>query len=272
MTTTSPEEPGRSLLSRLPTMSRNVVLLVAAVAIAALGAGLVLLYVSSLAGAATADQQMVKVLTATSTISPGETAAVAKSDGRLALTEVPKSSLVAGAVTSVRQMSGEVSQVTIFPGEQILAQMFATSVASGQNLPIPHGKLAISVELSDPGRVAGFVPPGAHVAIFISVQGTSTDATGSQSYTRIMVPNAEVLAVGPATVLSAGGSSSAATTSDPVPQTILTVALSQHDADRVLFASNSSGSSTGGTLAFGLLGSGTAITPDPGVTARDLLN
>jgi pilus assembly protein CpaB len=250
-------------------MRRKVVLLVVAAVIAAMGSGLVLLYVSGLSDKATADQQLVEVLTATAEISPGETAALAQSAGKFELTKVPASSVVSGAVTSVDTMGSQVAQSPIYAGQQILTQMFATTVASSQILPVPNGKVAISVELSDPGRVAGFVTPGAHVAIFVSYTG---DATGTPSFTRILVSDVEVIGVGVTTVLTNTGEPAATdTTSDSaIAQTILTVALDQRDADRVLFASHAGGA-TGGSLSFGLLGKGTKFPADAGVTAQDLL-
>ena len=54
---------------------------------------------------------------------------------------------------------------TIYPGEQILRNKFGTDLGVGESrLSIPKDKIAVSVNLSDPDRVAGFVNPGDHVA------------------------------------------------------------------------------------------------------------
>jgi pilus assembly protein CpaB len=252
-------------------MRRKVVLLVAAVLLAAVGASLVLLYVNGLTTKAQAKEQLVSVLTATAQIDPGEQAAAAQSDGKFALAKVPKSSVVAGAVTSVESMSSEVALSTIYPGEQILAAKFGTTAASEKTLPIPKGQIAVSVELTDPARVAGFVTPGSHVVIFVSAPDTTSGTTTTPAFTRVLVPNVTVIGVGPTTELSVAADSSSTSTSstagsstDTVPQTILTVALDQKDSDRVLLAATTNG------LAFGLLGQGTKIRPDQGVTAGDL--
>jgi pilus assembly protein CpaB len=244
-------------------MRRKVVLLVVAVAIAAVGASLVLMYVNGLAGKAQANEDLVSVLTATEVIDPGEQAGSAQADGKFELTSVPKSSVVKGAVTTVKSMSDQVALGTIYPGEQILAAKFGTTAASEQTLTIPKGQIAVSVELTDPARVAGFVTPGSHVAIFVSAAAGTSGTTTTEAYTRILVPDVEVIGVGPTTVLSTAADSSKDST-DEIPKTILTIALDQKDSDRVLFAAG-----TGG-LAFGLLGEGTKISPDRGVTAGDL--
>jgi pilus assembly protein CpaB len=246
-------------------MSRKVVLLVAATAIAAVGASLVLLYVNGLAGKAKANESLVSVLTATDVINPGEKASTAQSAGKFALTKMPKSSVVAGAVTSVDSMASEVALSPIYPGEQILTANFGTTAASEQTLSIPKGMIAVSVQLTDPARVAGFVTPGSHVAIFVSSAGTATGTTTGSPTTRIMVPSVEVIGVGATTVLSAASGDKTTSSTDAIPETILTVALNQRDSDRVLFAASNGG------LAFGLLGQGTKIKTDHGVTASDLL-
>jgi pilus assembly protein CpaB len=246
-------------------MSRKVVLLVAATAIAAVGASLVLLYVNGLAGKAKANESLVSVLTATEVINPGEKASTAQSAGKFALTKMPKSSVVAGAVTSVDSMASEVALSPIYPGEQILTANFGTTAASEQTLSIPKGMIAVSVQLTDPARVAGFVTPGSRVAIFVSSAGTTAGTTTASPTTRIMVPSVEVIGVGATTVLSAASGDKTTSSTDAIPETILTLALNQRDSDRVLFAASNGG------LAFGLLGQGTRIKTDHGVTASDLL-
>jgi pilus assembly protein CpaB len=245
-------------------MRRKVVLLVSAVVIAALGASLVLLYVNGLADRAQANEDLVNVLTVTEKIEPGEQASAAQSHGKFELTKVPKSSVVQGAVTNVREMADQVALAAIYPGEQVLAEKFGTTAASKQALPIPKGKIAVSVELTDPARVAGFVAPGSHVVIFVSAVETTNGSTTTPAYTRVLVPDVEVIGVGATTVLSGPTGNQSKQAVDEVPRTILTVALDQQDSGRVLFAASTKG------LAFGLLGEGTKITQDRGISAGDL--
>jgi pilus assembly protein CpaB len=244
-------------------MRRKLLLLAVAAVIAVIGTTMVVLYVNGLSSKASANESLVKVLTATGEINTGETATQAQSEGKFALTEVPKSSVVAGAVTAIDTMGSEVALAPIYPGEQILAAKFGTTAAASQTLPVPKGKVAVSVELSDPGRVAGFVTPGSKVAIFVTVKSTSS--TAATSLTRVLVSSVEVIAVGPTTLLTPAGAAASASNTSAVPQTILTVALSKRDADRVIFGSNNE------ALAFGLLGPGPKIKHDSGVSERALL-
>jgi pilus assembly protein CpaB len=245
-------------------MRRKVVLLVVAVVIAAVGSSLVLLYVNGLADKAQANENLVRVLTATEQIDPGEPAGAAQANGKFELTRMPKSSVLEGAVTTVDKMAAEVALGTIYPGEQILAVKFGKTAASAQTLAIPKGQIAVSVELTDPARVAGFVTPGSHVVIFVSAAEATNGTKTTAAYTRVLVPDVEVIGVGPTTVLSGPTGASSDKSADQVPKTILTVALDQKDSDRVLFAASTK------SVAFGLLGEGTKITADRGVSAGDL--
>lgn len=249
-------------------MKRKMILLVAAVAIAALGSTMVLAYVRShtgteASGSHSAAAGTVKVLTATSMISTGESAGQAQSEGKFALTSIPASNVVPGAITSIDSMNNMVALAPIYPGEQILTAMFGSTAASETALPVPNGKMAISVELTDPGRVAGFVTPGSHVAIFLSYGATSAGSDGGD-WARSLVQNAEVLAVGPTSILSGSSSSSTPADNSDVDATILTVALNEYQADQVLWGADR------GTLSFGLLGRDTPTARDNGVTIKDV--
>lgn len=243
-------------------MKRKVVLLAVAAVIAAIGASMVALYVNGVSNKATASEQMVKVLTATGEINAGESAEQAQSEGKLTLTAMSQSSVASGALSSIDTLGSEVALAPIYPGEQILAAKFGTTVASQQVLPVPNGKVGVSVELSDPGRVAGFVTPGAHVAIFVSVTDSSGGST--PAYTRTLVSHVLVIGVGPATVISQDGGDSASGADTTVPKTVLTVALDQKDAERLVYAANND------TVSFGLLGKGAQVNPDAGVTQQSL--
>jgi pilus assembly protein CpaB len=251
-------------------MRRRAVLLAVAVLVAVVGASLIVIYVKgqspTTAAAGNSPGTSVRILTAAGQISAGETVEQAQAEGKFELRSVPTSSVVTGALSSVDPIAGMVALSPVYAGEQVVGAMFGTTAAAEVALPVPKGKVAVSVELTDPGRVAGFVTPGSHVAIFESFQGTSGSAGGLQTgFTRVIVPNVEVLAVGPTTLLTGAGTS-LAKPSDDVDTTILTIAVDQRQGDEALFGAQA------GTISFGLLGTGTRLRPDPGVTLRDLTN
>jgi len=240
-------------------MERRRILVVAAAIIAALGVALVLLYVRGADNRAQDEYATVKVLTATAQITPGETIDQASSGGKLALKPVTKNELLTGYQTSTAALAGQVALTTIYPGEQIIASKFGATAAPVSALTIPDGLLAISVNLTDPARVAGFVNPGSKVAIFTN--GTE----GGQPFTRLLLPNITVLGVGSTTPISTTTTNQQGQqTTEQLPRTLLTIAVDQDQAQKVLFAQSN------GELSFGLLTDNSKVAPGPPTTLSSL--
>jgi Flp pilus assembly protein CpaB len=157
-------------------MGRRTILLIAAIIVAAVGTTMIFVYVNGINDRAVADQQPVEVLVAKTTIPSGTTAADAAKSGAFDLQKVAKKQVAPGALSDIEPISNEVALAPVFAGQQILSQMFGAQ-GSASSLPLPGSKLAISVQLNDPARVAGFVQPGSNVAIFASL--TPTGGTGN---------------------------------------------------------------------------------------------
>jgi pilus assembly protein CpaB len=239
-------------------MGRRTVLLIVAALIAALGTGMVFLYVRGADSRAEATQQPVQVLKAVSRIEPGEQISQAQAAGKIQLGTVPRKQVLTGAVNSISSLGDEVALSTIYPNEQIIAGKFGAA-GDQSSLTIPDGNIAISVTLSDTGRVAGFVSPGNEVAIFSGSGGSGVDAT------RLLLPKVEVIAVGATTVVSKTTTSAAgAQTTEQLPKTLFTLSVNQRQAEKVMFASSH------GDLSFGLLNDKSKVTADTGVTAQNL--
>jgi pilus assembly protein CpaB len=242
-------------------MDRRRILLVVASLVATLGVVLVLLYVRGADDRAAARFESVEVLRATVPIEAGETLEAASAAGKLELQPVPREQLLPHHQTSIQDLEGLVALTRIYPGEQIIADRFGGAAQAASPLQIPKGQLAISVNLTDPARVAGFVNPGSQVAVWLN----GTDQATGQPFTRMLLSRVTVLGVGSTTPVST-------TTTDPegqqtteqLPRTLLTLALGQEDAQRVLFAAGN------GELAFALLTESSRVRPGPGVTALDL--
>lgn len=240
-------------------MDRRRVLLVVAAIIAALGTLLVVLYVRGADTRAQDKFHAVKVLVVTKQINAGETVAAAQTAGKIVLGTVGQGQELPGALDSLTSIQGEIAQTALYPGEQIIAAKFATTVASGTNLAMPKGDIAVSVNLTDTGRVAGFVNPGDKVAIFLTTPG----------FTRVLLTDIPVIAVGTTTVVPTTTTDASGTqTTEQLPRTLFTLGLSQAQAEKVLYAS--SGGSGGGQLAFGLLNSDSQVHPGPGASAGTL--
>jgi pilus assembly protein CpaB len=239
-------------------MGRRTVLLIVAALIAALGAGMVFLYVRGADNRASAAQQPVQVLKAVARIDPGETLSAAQAAGKIALGTVPKAEVLTGAVNTTSGLGDMVALSAIYPKEQIITSKFGAS-GEQQALTIPNGDIAISVNLSDTGRVAGFVTPGAKVAIFVNTP------SGGQDVTRLLSPSVQVIAVGATTVVSTTKTDAAgAETTEQLPKTLFTLAVDQDEAQRIMYAASH------GELTFGLLNDKSKVRTGPGITDTNL--
>lgn len=243
------------------SMDRRIVMVIVAIVVAALGTSVVVLYVRGADNRADAAYHAVKVLKAVKPIAAGESISDAQAAGKIELGTVPAGDRLPDALSSLDAVGKDVATTAIYPGEQIISDRLGTgaAAAAAQNaLSIPKGKMAISVNLSDPQRVAGFVNPGANVAVF----WTPSDNTKVS----LLLSKVEVIGVGATTIAKTTTTdTSGAQTTDSVPSTLLTLALSQADSERVIFAS------ANGSLSFGLLTGDSQVAPSQGVTAKNLL-
>jgi pilus assembly protein CpaB len=253
-------------------MDRRRLLLILAVFVAVIGTALVFLYVQGADKRAQDKFDNVSVLKATQNISAGTKYDDALSSGQISLQSVPKNELSADAVTTTEALKGKLVTVPIFSGQQILSGQFGTTVEStSTNLPIPNGMIAISVNLTDPDRVAGNIQNGSQVAIFVTGElkthattttgASSTTDSGLQS-TRLLLPKVTVLNVGspqPPTTSTTTDENGTQTT-EQLPRTLLTIAVTQKEAQKVILASKAL------DLTFGLLTNQSKVGPAPGTS------
>lgn len=251
-------------------MARRSMLLIVAVLIAALGTAMIVLYVRGIDDRATQGQELVEVLTATAVIEAGETVTAAQEAGKFEAREVRRDDMVSGALDTTESISDLVALATIYPGEQIISDRFGT-IGSIENLVIPDDKMAISIELTDFERVAGFVNPGSEVAIFGSAASPirrlpdGTEQT-LPAVTRIVLTRVPVIGVGTTSVTSTTTTTGEGEqVTEAVPRTILTVAVTQEEAEKLVLADRTT------DLTFALLGGETKSQDKVGVTPVDIL-
>lgn len=252
-------------------MSRRSALLIAAVVIAALGTAMIVLYVQGIDDRATKGQELVQVLAATDIIDAGETVAAAQEAGKFEAKDVRRDDVVYGALDTTESIADLVALGTIYPGEQVISARFG-SPSSVESLVIPDDKMALSIELTDFERVAGFVNPGSEVAIFataLSPVRKLPDGTEQalSPVTRILLSRVPVVGVGTTSVtsrtVSEGGEGAQVT--EQVARTILTLAVSQEDAEKLVLADRTT------ELTFALLGDDTKSRDKAGVNPVDIL-
>lgn len=242
-------------------MDRRRVLLIAAALVAALGTVLVFLYVRGADARAEDRYATSQVLVATARIDQGESISAAAAAGKLALKPVAADQLLPGAATTTDGISDLEALTTLYPGEQVVPEKLGKDAAAATTLPIPAGKMAISINLSDPARVAGFLNPGAEVAVIYSGKSPTT----GQPFTRTLLTRVTVLGVGSSTPQPvAAPAQDAAQPAETVARTLLTLALSQTDAQRILYAQGA------GELTFALLTSGAKVNDTTSVDSTNL--
>jgi pilus assembly protein CpaB len=251
-------------------MARRSALLIAAVIIAAVGTAMIVLYVKGIDDRAAKGQELVKVLTATAVIEAGETVSAAQDAGKFDTKEVRRDDMVAGALDSTASITDLVALGSVYPGEQIITDRFGT-LGDVENLVIPDDKMAVSVELTDFERVAGFVNPGSEVAIFGTAAAPvrrlpdGTEQTLA-SVTRIILARVPVIGVGTTSVSSRTVTDEeGAQVVEEVPKTILTVAVTQEEAEKLVLADRTT------EITVALLGGETKSNDEAGVNPVDIL-
>jgi pilus assembly protein CpaB len=245
-------------------MARRSVLLLVAVLIALVGTALIVLYVQGIDERATEGQELVEVLVATDTIDAGEAVSSAQEAGKFETKQVRRDDLVEGAISSTGSITDLVALGTIYPGEQLIAKKFGT-IGSTDALVIPDKKMAVSVELTDWERVAGFVNPGSEIAVFATgLDAVRISPTGEETRlgdkTRIVLTRSPVVGVGTTSVTSRTvETEEGAQVTEEVPTTILTLAVTQDEAERLIHADRTS------DLTFALLTEDTDVRDKPTV-------
>ena len=244
-------------------MDRRKILLVVAAVVAAMGAALVFVYARGAEARAADKFETVDVLVVKTAIERGESANEAYSTGKIALEPVVRAQVLPGATGDGAAFTDQFALTTIYPGEQLIPEKFggANDVEEVTTLPIPEGMIAISVSLSDTARVGPFIRPGAKVGVFL----TGTLPPDNLPTTKLLMRDVLVLATGSTTTVAPpAAEGDEATPTEQLPNTLFTLAVTQKQAEKILFAQGL------GELAFALLNAKSTLKPGDGVLAEDL--
>lgn len=236
-------------------MTRRILTIVLAIALAVIGTGAVLVYAKGADQRAIAGDKAVTVLVATEQIPAGTSAGSALAGGMLGRQKLPASSVPADAVRSLSAgLKALVASASIAPGELLLRPMLVTAVSTSSGIAIPKGMMAVTIPLCVSEAVAKYVYPGAQVALFdtyIKVGPSAQWNCGSKSITptakmnivtRMVLPKVKVLSVTPAAAVAPGSATSTAfgqsnsSQADPATnnEIMVTLAVDQNDAEKVI--------------------------------------
>ena len=159
--------------------------------------------------------------------------AAAQAAGKIQVGTVPRAQVLAGAVNSASGLETKVALVDrSTPTSRSSPPSSATS-GEQSALTIPDGEIAISVTLSDTGRVAGFVSPGATVAIFIASPTPRTTARPASCCPR----SRSSRSARPPSSTPRRPTRPAPRPPRQLPKTLFTLAATQDDAERIMYAS-----------------------------------
>jgi pilus assembly protein CpaB len=249
-------------------MKRGVLAAFVAVVLALVGCAAVLLYAHGADKRALAGQKAVRVLVARKDIPAGTTGQAIR-DGRYA----EEVTMPAAAVPPDALAAIDDSLLTLAvtadeqPRQLLLRGAFGAPAPNRGGLKIPDGMLAVSVAMRVPAQVAGYVQPGAAVAVFdtfnvaegkgpapVPAGDGMASNHGYDQATRLLLPKVQVLAVGPRSPDKASGSSGSGggLTGGSAPadgqSVLVTVAVDQDQAQRLVLAAQT------GSLYLALLG------------------
>ena len=150
-------------------MGRRTLLLIASIIVAATGTGLVALYASNAKTAGETASKRVDVYVAVKAVALGTTLQQAFKDKQVILDSRAQGEVPSVALKEIKTLGAQKAVIDIAPNTVLSPSLFS---ATGQNpasnpvgLDGGAGLVAISVNVADVDRVAGFVQPGNYVAL-----------------------------------------------------------------------------------------------------------
>jgi pilus assembly protein CpaB len=266
-------------------LKRRILAVAVAALLAALGAVAVLAYVHQANNRAVQGIRAETVMVAKSTIQPGTKVGQAIDQGLLTTQKFPSESLPADPVYSLSaSQRGLVINSALQPGNILLRSNLVSSAqytgSSISGLAIPSGQMAVTIQVCLSADVAGYVQPGAWVAVFNTAgRDAPLEFTCSShqppskgpTITQLVLTNVKVLAVSAAPASAGGtgtGASAGLAAADPVSaassvtnqgQVLVTIAVTKAEAERLILVGDA------GEPTFGLLAAGYVPPPDIGV-------
>ena len=249
-------------------MGRRIIAIVAALVVAMLGVVVVVVYAQAADGRALEGQATQTVFIVAAEVPMGTTAADAVTQKLIVSEQVIAKGVPQGALKTVTaDVAKLVATSSILPGEIVLASRFGALPSMAKTQIIPDGKIAITVSLSDPQRIAPLLTPQSHIVIFDTLGGKAAGTAASPQVTRILLRDVEVIGVGNQTAQPAPTPAADAAAPPPAGNVALvTVALSPADAQLLVHAVQA-----GNLLYGGLLGTDVKVNPKTVVTDATIL-
>lgn len=218
---------------------------VAALVLAILGALLVVSYAQGADTRAVQGLDPVSVLVVKKAV-PAGTSVTALAPF-VAVEQLPGRAVAKSALKNLDGVAGTVTAVQLLPGEQLVAERLIApeELKASGSVEVPKGLQEISFQLDPQRVVGGRVQAGDHIGIFISLKNGGIEGKAEKETTQLTIHKVLVTAVQRAPVATptpqpsaAGGSATPPEdTSLPTGMLMLTVAVNDVDATKIVYAS-----------------------------------
>jgi pilus assembly protein CpaB len=276
-------------------VNKKVVGVIAAVVMAIVGTGVLVMFVRGAEDRALEGEELVRVLTAEATIPAGTPAE--QLEGLVSEEDIPTKIAPEGVISDLVSVSGLVTSVDLVPGETLLANRFVDpenySASRPGNVEVPEGLLEVTIAMSQEQFIGGVPVPGNSVALialgdrtdFINpnadpLAGLGTDpATGQPTTTeealkvaKIIIQQALVTNVqgNPLPVQAAGATADPSQRVAPAEGSLLvTLAMEGPDVERLIYVRDAQSLNANLHMA---LHSGDALVPSTGISVENVIN
>jgi pilus assembly protein CpaB len=218
----------------------------AAVVLAIVGAMLVISYAQGADQRAVKNLEPVDVLMVKTAIPAGTP--VESMAASLTTEQLPASAVTGSSLKSLDSSNGKVAAVDLVPGEQLVSERLVApeDVKVAGSVKIPAGLQEVSFQLEPDRVVGGRLAPGDHVGVFVNLENGGLEGKLGAETTKLTVRKALVTAVqrapeaaptaAPTPSASADPGGNSQDTTLPTGSLMLTVAVSDVDAAKIVFA------------------------------------
>jgi pilus assembly protein CpaB len=169
------------------------------------------------------------------------------------LTEIdwPENVPVQGLIQKKEDVVGHMLMYAVTANEPLLQHDFASSGSFGLAARIPDGMRAIAIKTNETTDVAGFIFPGAHVDVLVTLRNGF--GGGTSTVTRTALQNVLVLSTGAKTDPDPNGK--------PENVEVITLLVSPEQSEKLALAQNQAAQNQG-TIHFVLRNGGDPTRPD----------
>ena len=215
---------------------------IAALVLAVVGAILVVSYAQGADSRAVQGLAPMTVLVVNKAVPAGTPVAALKEF--VTSEELPGKAVTKSALQNLDGLAGKVTAVDLLPGEQLVAERLVAPEAlkTSGSVQVPKGLQEVSFQLEPQRVVGGRIAAGDHIGIFINLEAGGLEAKPEKQTTQLTIHKALVTAVqrapsaGPSPQPSPDSTAPAQDTSLPTGSLLLTVAVNDIDATKIVYA------------------------------------